>query len=179
MLLMNLNLYPQIVAAIMAITGIVMMAYADGFRGDSFVGVALAVGSASTSALYKVRKPSRLRVEPFIDCFYTDFKYICCHCCDLPVVSSPSRCCSRCSSAVPTLEKWLTFYPPWASSISSSSPVCPSSSTSPRWSTWAPCPRCPGDTCVDWQDFGSVRLYTHSEGLVPWFDPCFYINKAL
>ncbi|XP_054653395.1 solute carrier family 35 member F4 isoform X1 [Dunckerocampus dactyliophorus] len=44
----------RIVAAIMAITGIVMMAYADGFRGDSFVGVALAVGSASTSALYKV-----------------------------------------------------------------------------------------------------------------------------
>lgn len=39
----------------MAITGIVMMAYADGFHGDSFVGVALAVGSASTSALYKVR----------------------------------------------------------------------------------------------------------------------------
>ncbi|KAI2654571.1 Solute carrier family 35 member F4 [Labeo rohita] len=43
-----------IVAAIMAITGIVMMAYADGFHGDSFMGVALAVGSASTSALYKV-----------------------------------------------------------------------------------------------------------------------------
>ena len=39
----------------MAITGIVMMAYADGFHGDSFVGVALAVGSASTSALYKVQ----------------------------------------------------------------------------------------------------------------------------
>lgn len=53
--LMFLNLYLQIVAAIMAITGIVMMAYADGFHGDSFVGVALAVGSASTSALYKVR----------------------------------------------------------------------------------------------------------------------------
>lgn len=44
----------------MAITGIVMMAYADGFDGDSFVGVALAVGSASTSALYKVRSPIRL-----------------------------------------------------------------------------------------------------------------------
>ncbi|KAK3537518.1 hypothetical protein QTP70_012476 [Hemibagrus guttatus] len=43
-----------IVAAIMAITGIVMMAYADGFHGDSIIGVALAVGSASTSALYKV-----------------------------------------------------------------------------------------------------------------------------
>ncbi|XP_051875493.1 solute carrier family 35 member F4 isoform X4 [Pristis pectinata] len=44
----------RIVAAIMAITGIVMMAYADGFHGDSIMGVALAVGSASTSALYKV-----------------------------------------------------------------------------------------------------------------------------
>ncbi|XP_059813347.1 solute carrier family 35 member F4 isoform X1 [Hypanus sabinus] len=44
----------RIVAVIMAITGIVMMAYADGFHGDSIMGVALAVGSASTSALYKV-----------------------------------------------------------------------------------------------------------------------------
>jgi len=60
MLLMALTLYLQIVAAIMAITGIVMMAYADGFHGDSFVGVALAVGSASTSALYKVRPPHSL-----------------------------------------------------------------------------------------------------------------------
>lgn len=42
----------------MAITGIVMMAYADGFHGDSFMGVALAVGSASTSALYKVSPDS-------------------------------------------------------------------------------------------------------------------------
>lgn len=63
--MMLLNMYLQIVAAIMAITGIVMMAYADGFHGDSFVGVALAVGSASTSALYKVRPLSRLQVEPF------------------------------------------------------------------------------------------------------------------
>nr|XP_042140704.1 solute carrier family 35 member F4 isoform X3 [Peromyscus maniculatus bairdii] len=43
-----------IVAAIMAITGIVMMAYADNFHADSIIGVAFAVGSASTSALYKV-----------------------------------------------------------------------------------------------------------------------------
>lgn len=64
--LVALNLYFQIVAAIMAITGIVMMAYADGFHGDSFVGVALAVGSASTSALYKVRPLSRLQVEPCV-----------------------------------------------------------------------------------------------------------------
>uniref|UniRef100_A0A2K6GU30 Solute carrier family 35 member F4 n=1 Tax=Propithecus coquereli TaxID=379532 RepID=A0A2K6GU30_PROCO len=44
----------RIVAAIMAITGIVMMAYADNFHADSIIGVAFAVGSASTSALYKV-----------------------------------------------------------------------------------------------------------------------------
>ncbi|KAJ8276375.1 hypothetical protein COCON_G00081270 [Conger conger] len=44
----------RIVAAILSITGIVMMAYADGFHSDSITGVALAVGSASTSALYKV-----------------------------------------------------------------------------------------------------------------------------
>lgn len=47
----------------MAITGIVMMAYADGFHGDSFVGVALAVGSASTSALYKVRRKHSIQVQ--------------------------------------------------------------------------------------------------------------------
>ncbi|ELK27283.1 Solute carrier family 35 member F4, partial [Myotis davidii] len=44
----------RIVATIMAITGIVMMAYADNFHADSIIGVAFAVGSASTSALYKV-----------------------------------------------------------------------------------------------------------------------------
>ncbi|XP_031428568.1 solute carrier family 35 member F4 [Clupea harengus] len=44
----------RIVAAIMSITGIVLMAYADGFQGDSVRGVALAVGSACTLALYKV-----------------------------------------------------------------------------------------------------------------------------
>lgn len=66
MSLMALNHCFQIVAAIMAITGIVMMAYADGFHGDSFVGVALAVGSASTSALYKVGPPRSLHVEPIL-----------------------------------------------------------------------------------------------------------------
>lgn len=40
-----------------------MMAYADGFHGDSFMGVALAVGSASTSALYKVSAvPAQLKI---------------------------------------------------------------------------------------------------------------------
>ncbi|KAL4648203.1 putative thiamine transporter SLC35F3 [Arapaima gigas] len=44
----------KIVGAILSITGIVMMAYADGFHGDSITGVALGVGSASASALYEV-----------------------------------------------------------------------------------------------------------------------------
>ncbi len=41
-------------AAILSITGIVMLAYGDGFHSDSITGVALAVGSASASALFKV-----------------------------------------------------------------------------------------------------------------------------
>lgn len=42
-------------AAILAIAGIVMMTYADGFHSHSVIGIALVVGSASMSALYKVR----------------------------------------------------------------------------------------------------------------------------
>lgn len=41
-------------AAILAIAGIVMMTYADGFHSHSVTGIALVVGSASMSALYKV-----------------------------------------------------------------------------------------------------------------------------
>uniref|UniRef100_A0A7N9DAF4 Solute carrier family 35 member F3 n=1 Tax=Macaca fascicularis TaxID=9541 RepID=A0A7N9DAF4_MACFA len=44
----------QIVAAILAIAGIVMMTYADGFHSHSVIGIALVVASASMSALYKV-----------------------------------------------------------------------------------------------------------------------------
>uniref|UniRef100_A0A673JVA3 Solute carrier family 35 member F4-like n=1 Tax=Sinocyclocheilus rhinocerous TaxID=307959 RepID=A0A673JVA3_9TELE len=44
----------RIVAAILSITGIVMLAYGDGFHSDSITGVALGVGSASASALFKV-----------------------------------------------------------------------------------------------------------------------------
>uniref|UniRef100_UPI00358F0F66 solute carrier family 35 member F4-like n=1 Tax=Myxine glutinosa TaxID=7769 RepID=UPI00358F0F66 len=44
----------RIVAAILAITGIVMMVYVEDVPHNSMVGVALAVGAASTSALYKV-----------------------------------------------------------------------------------------------------------------------------
>lgn len=145
---MALNL-SQIVAAIMAITGIVMMAYADGFHGDSFVGVALAVGSASTSALYKVRASAAISGQP------------CLFACSNKLGSLPPlRCCSRCSWAAPTSEKWPTSFQPWGSSILSSSPACPSFSISPRWSTGALCHHCPGDTCVDWQDCGWVRLHT-------------------
>lgn len=63
----------------MAITGIVMMAYADGFHGDSFVGVALAVGSASTSALYKVRTSPPLPAQTAVLQRACEF--------------SPHRCC--------------------------------------------------------------------------------------
>ncbi|XP_053155278.1 putative thiamine transporter SLC35F3 isoform X2 [Hemicordylus capensis] len=45
----------RIVAAILAIAGIVMMTYADGFHSHSVIGIALVVGSASMSALYKVQ----------------------------------------------------------------------------------------------------------------------------
>lgn len=41
-------------AAILAIAGIVMMTYADGFHSYSVIGIALVVGSASMSAMYKV-----------------------------------------------------------------------------------------------------------------------------
>ncbi|MBN3272055.1 S35F3 protein, partial [Polyodon spathula] len=44
----------RIVAAILAIAGIVMMTYADGFHSHSVIGIALVVGAASMSALYKV-----------------------------------------------------------------------------------------------------------------------------
>lgn len=45
-------------AAILAIAGIVMMTYADGFHSHTVMGIALVVGSASMSALYKVRLAS-------------------------------------------------------------------------------------------------------------------------
>lgn len=72
----------------------------------------------------------------------------------------PLRCCSRCSWAAPTSEKWPTSCQLWDSSILSSSPACRSYSILPRWSTGALCHRYPGDTCVDWQDCGWVRRYT-------------------
>lgn len=49
-----LSLPPQIVAAILAIAGIVMMTYADGFHSHSVIGITFVVASASMSALYKV-----------------------------------------------------------------------------------------------------------------------------
>lgn len=53
-LTLHFGVSQQIVAAIFAIAGIVMMTYADGFHSHSVIGIALVVGSASTSALYKV-----------------------------------------------------------------------------------------------------------------------------
>lgn len=54
--LLYLSLAPlQIVAAILAIAGIVMMTYADGFHSHSVIGITFVVASASMSALYKVR----------------------------------------------------------------------------------------------------------------------------
>ncbi|XP_068080744.2 putative thiamine transporter SLC35F3a isoform X1 [Danio rerio] len=44
----------RIVAAVLAIGGIVMMTYADGFHSYSVIGISLVVGSASTAAIYKV-----------------------------------------------------------------------------------------------------------------------------
>ena len=48
----------QFVAVILAITGIVLFAYEDGFKYNhstcSLIGVALSVGSAIGAALYKV-----------------------------------------------------------------------------------------------------------------------------
>ncbi|KAG3261372.1 solute carrier family 35 member F4 [Ictidomys tridecemlineatus] len=68
----------RIVAAIMAITGIVMMAYADNFHADSIIGVAFAVGSASTSALYKL--PTTLNLhdlcQPSADLLYQAFNIL-------------------------------------------------------------------------------------------------------
>ena len=53
-LLLSLSLSLQIVAAILAIAGIVMMTYADGFHSHSVIGITFVVASASMSALYKV-----------------------------------------------------------------------------------------------------------------------------
>ena len=55
----------QIVAAILAIAGIVMMTYADGFHSHAVIGIALVVGSASMSALYKVGAGSALAGPPW------------------------------------------------------------------------------------------------------------------
>ncbi|XP_047661197.1 solute carrier family 35 member F4 [Tachysurus fulvidraco] len=50
----------KVVAVILSITGIVMLAYSDGFYSDSITGVALGVGSASCSALYNVMYRKRV-----------------------------------------------------------------------------------------------------------------------
>lgn len=54
LLLLLFSFSLQIVAAILAIAGIVMMTYADGFHSHSVIGITFVVASASMSALYKV-----------------------------------------------------------------------------------------------------------------------------
>ena len=41
-------------SVLMAITGIVLFAYVDGFKSANYVGVALSVGAAIGAACYKV-----------------------------------------------------------------------------------------------------------------------------
>lgn len=53
----------KIVAAILAIAGIVMLTYADGFHSHSVIGITFVVASASASALYKV---TPLQVNTFV-----------------------------------------------------------------------------------------------------------------
>ena len=73
----------QMVAVTTCIGGIVLMAYAEGFKGPNAVGVTLSAGAAVGAALYKVKKqtcmvkktalplsllsPPRLRKEPILE----------------------------------------------------------------------------------------------------------------
>lgn len=73
----------QMVAVTMCIGGIVLMAYAEGFKGPNAVGVTLSAGAAVGAALYKVKKqtcmvkktalplsllsPPRLRKKPILE----------------------------------------------------------------------------------------------------------------
>ena len=49
-----MHTHPQLVSVLMAITGIVLFAYADGFESANLIGVALSVGAAIGAACYKV-----------------------------------------------------------------------------------------------------------------------------
>ncbi len=55
----------KIVAAILAIAGIVMLTYADGFHSHSVIGITFVVASASASALYKVTLLQQYN-DPFV-----------------------------------------------------------------------------------------------------------------
>lgn len=75
----------QIVAAILAIAGIVMMTYADGFHSHSVIGITLVVASASMSALYKVRSQPQCRIHltffqcpPLLQCHKSLFVHAVC-----------------------------------------------------------------------------------------------------
>lgn len=65
---LSLSFSLQIVAAILAIAGIVMMTYADGFHSHSVIGITFVVASASMSALYKVLAYIRATVKNVITC---------------------------------------------------------------------------------------------------------------
>ena len=49
-----MHTYLQLVSVLMAITGIVLFAYADGFESANLIGVALSVAAAIGAACYKV-----------------------------------------------------------------------------------------------------------------------------
>ena len=61
----------------MAITGIVLFAYVDGFESASFVGVALSVGAAIGAACYKVCTliKATLNNNKLVSCLITP--YVC------------------------------------------------------------------------------------------------------
>lgn len=69
--------FKKIVAAILAIAGIVMLTYADGFHSHSVIGITLVVASASASALYKV--------TPLQKAFKANNSSYMCNCCSLTV----------------------------------------------------------------------------------------------
>lgn len=163
----------QIVAAIFAIAGIVMMTYADGFHSHSVIGIALVVGSASMSALYKVSttgSPPRKVSGP--------------HCCIRAPFTVPSpqagtghgklleldclphqgsgrltaahvvlscRFYSNFCWAVQNLERLPYSCLCWPSSMSSSLPVFLSSFILPKWNTGALLTSFLGEISADFQ----------------------------
>ena len=64
----------QITAVLLAIAGIVLMAYAEGFGGPNATGVILSVSSAVGAAIYKVFKPyDALVIIMYCECVHGQF----------------------------------------------------------------------------------------------------------